>query len=123
MSDTTQQAQDLVEEATLDFTCGDNTQALDKLSQAIAIDADNFGAWHACTEIYYSEKEWEKAREAAEKAQAINPEDIHIHTSLSRIWLALGDKDKAEHWGAEARRLSWKEQLTQSPDSGETTIE
>jgi len=116
-------AQELVEEATLDFTCGDASIALEKLEQALKLDDTSFEAWHALTEIHYAQQDWEQARQAAEKARALRPQDIHIHTSLSRIWLALGSKEKAEHWGAEARRLSWKDQLTQTPDSRETTVE
>jgi hypothetical protein len=36
---------------------------------------------------------------------------VHIHTSLSRIWMELGNKDEAEKHGARARVLGWREQL------------
>ena len=52
---------------------------------------------------------------AAEKAAALEPEDIHIHTSLSRIWMERGDKTRAESHGAKARMLGWKEQLKEPP--------
>ncbi len=101
----------LIEEATLDYTLGDNEKALTKLDKAIKIKPDSFEAWHACAEVYFSMRKLDKALEAAEKAVSISPDDIHIHTSLSRIWMERGDKEKAEHHGAQARMLSWKDEL------------
>jgi hypothetical protein len=48
---------------------------------------------------------------AGEHALALRPKDIHIHTSMSRIWMERGDKAKAEHHGAQARILGWGDQL------------
>lgn len=100
-----------IEDAILDFTMGDNDVAIQKLEKVIELDDTLFDAWHALTEIHYAEKAFDSALLSAEKAHAINPKDVHINTSLSRIWLALGDKEKAEHFGAQARMLGWKEEL------------
>ena len=78
-----------------------------------------FGVWHALTEIYFSEGNYDAALQAAEYAHDINPNDIHINTSLSRIWVERGDKDKAEHFGAQARILGWKNELKSQPEGGE----
>ena len=48
---------------------------------------------------------------AGEQALTLRPKDIHIHTSMSRIWMERGDKTKAEHHGAQARILGWGDQL------------
>lgn len=101
----------LVEEATFDFTLGDNEEALRKLARAQELAPDCFEAWHAMTEVYYTMKDYDKALEAATKAYELNPQDIHINTSLSRIWMHKGDKKMAEHFGAQARTLGWKEEL------------
>lgn len=101
----------LVEDATLDFALGENDAALEKLREALRRHPESFEAWHALTEIYFSMRRLEEALEAGEKARALNPEDIHIHTSLSRIHMERGDKATAEKHGAEARRLGWKEEL------------
>ena len=45
------------------------------------------------------------------QALALRPTDIHIHTSMSRIWMERGDTTKAEHHGAQARILGWGDQL------------
>jgi len=107
---------DLVQEATLDFTMGDNEVAIEKLMKALTYDTDHFDAYHALTEVYYAQEDFDRALEVAEKARALRPEDIQIHTSLSRIWLGKGNKDQAEHFGAQARMLGWKEQLKKPPE-------
>ena len=84
--------QTLVEDATLDFTLGDNEEAINKLKKAININPHYFEAWHALSEVYFSEKIFDQALHAAEKAYSLSPKDIHINTSLSRIWMELGDK-------------------------------
>ncbi|MCD8483467.1 MAG: tetratricopeptide repeat protein [Verrucomicrobia bacterium] len=102
---------DLIEDATLDFTLGDHEAALKKLDAALEADPQSFAGWHAKAEILFDLRQLDQALEAAEKALALDAQDIHIHTSLSRIWMERGDKAKAEHHGAQARILGWKEQL------------
>jgi Flp pilus assembly protein TadD len=113
MSDTS--LQDQIDDATLDFTLGDSESAIAKLSALAESNPDAFGVWHALTEIYFSEGDYDVALEARERAHALAPEDIHINTSLSRIWVERGDKDKAEHFGAQARMLGWKDELKSPP--------
>jgi len=107
--------QDQIDDATLDFTLGDSEAALAKLTALAERHPDAFGVWHALTEVYYAEGDYDTALEAAERAHALSPEDIHINTSLSRIWVERGDKDKAEHFGAQARMLGWKDELKSPP--------
>lgn len=106
----------LVEEATFDFTLGDNEEALRKLNAVTTAHPDCFQAWHALTEIYFSERKLDEALEAAEKAYTLNKDDIHINTSLSRIWIEKGDKTMAEHFGGQARMLGWQQQIDDSED-------
>ena len=47
--------QSIVEDATLDFTLGDNKSAIKKLDEAININSQSFEAWHALAEIYFSD--------------------------------------------------------------------
>jgi len=108
--------QDQIDEATFDFTMGDNAVAITKLTALSEIHPNSFEAWHALTEIYFSEGRYEDALEAAEKAHMLKLDDIHINTSLSRIWVELGNKDKAEHYGAQARMLGWKNELKSPPE-------
>jgi len=108
-----------IDEATLDFTMGDNDSALEKLDAALAEHPDSFEGWHALTEVHFARRDYDKALEAAEKALELRPGDVHINTSLSRIWMERGDKQKAEHYGAQARMLNWKEELKNPSDDDE----
>lgn len=107
--------QQLVDEATFEFTMGDPAAALEKLDAAIKQDPACFAAWHAMAEIQFDQQAYEKALEAGKIAVGIKEDDVHIHTTLSRIWMELGDKDEAEKHGARARLLGWKEQLKEPP--------
>ena len=112
--------QDRIDDATFDFTLGENDSARTKLEALTAEHPGSFEAWHALTEVYFAEGRYDEALEAGERAHALRPDDVHINTSLSRIWVERGDKDKAEHFGAQARMLSWKDELKSPPpdDSG-----
>lgn len=109
----------IVEDATFDFTMGDAEAGIAKLRAALIDEPEAFEAWHALSEIFYSEKRYDEALEAAEKAHKIRPDDLFVNTSLSRIWLEKGSKEKAEHFGAQARMAGWKDQLT-NPASTES---
>ena len=110
--------QDRIDAATFDFTMGDSAAAERCLRELLAENPDCFAAWHALTEVCYAEQNYEAALEAAETAHRLRPKDIHINISLSRIWVQRGDKDKAEHYGAQPRMLGWKEELKSPPPEG-----
>jgi len=107
-----------VQQAILDFTLGDFESALEKLNRVIIETPMCFDAHLAKTEVLYATEKYEEALNAAEAAQTVKQEDVHLKTSLSRIWMQLGDKEKAEKYSAEAKMLSWKEELLQSPQPG-----
>lgn len=112
----------LVEEATFDFTLGDGDAALRKLRQAVEQDPQCVAAWHALAEIALASGKTQDALEAGLRAVELDRKDVHIHTTLSRIYVVLGDKEKAEEHGAQARTLGWKAQLKEKPgeDNGMT---
>jgi len=103
--------QNLVDDATFDFTMGDHTAALEKLTQAVEQAPNAFAAWHALAEIYFQLRQFDEALRAAEHALTISPDDLFVNTTLSRIWMEMGDKATAEKFGAKAKILSWKDQL------------
>lgn len=94
---------------------GDHQAALAKLEQAVKLDPACFAAWHAMAEIQFDKGDYHAALEAGTIAVGIRDDDTHIHTSLSRIWMEMGNKDEAEKHGARARVLGWKEQLKGNP--------
>ncbi len=111
--------QSLVDEATFDFTMGDQTAAIEKLKRATSSVPDSFAAWHALAEINFNLRHFDDALTAAERAHALQPEDLFINTTLSRIWMEKGDKTTAEKFGAKAKMLSWKDQLKNPADYGQ----
>ncbi len=113
-----QRAQALTDEAAFDFAVGDETAALAKLGEATALDAHCFEAWLAKAEVHFSLRQLDEALAAGERAVQLRPKDIHVHTSLSRIWMERGDKTKAEHHGAQARIMGWGDQIKQ-PEGGQ----
>lgn len=113
--------QSLIDDATFDYSTGDNENALSKLERATAAAPDSFEAWHALSEVNFSLRRLDPALAAAERAHALRPGDLFINTTLSRIWMERGDKPKAEHFGAQAKIQSWKEQL-KNPAAGNDSV-
>jgi Flp pilus assembly protein TadD len=108
---TPEELQTLIEEATADYSLGDNEVAVAKLSRATAAAPDSFEAWHALAEVNFSLRRLDDALTAANRAHALQPADLFINTTLSRIWMERGDKARAEHFGAQAKIAGWKDQL------------
>ena len=108
--------QTLIEDATADYALGEPGPALAKLARATAAVPESFEAWHALAEVNFSLRQLDAALTAGERAHALRPGDLFINTTLSRIWMERGDKARAEHFGAQAKIGSWKEQL-QNPEA------
>lgn len=115
---TAEELQHLIDDATFDYTMGEHAAALAKLARATAAAPDSFPAWHAVAEINFSLRRLDAALAAAERAHALRPDDLFVNTTLSRIWMEKGDKAKAEHFGAQAKIQSWKDQL-KNPESAQ----
>ena len=111
LSMTPDELQSLIEDATADYAMGDIKSALIKLSQATTTAPESVEAWHALAEVHFSVRHLDEALRAAERAHALRPGDLFINTTLSRIWMERGDKARAEHFGAQAKIQSWKDQL------------
>ena len=94
----------------------DHEAALAKLARATAAAPAAFEAWHALAEVNFSLRRFDAALGAADRALALRPDDLFINTTLSRIWMEKGDKATAEKYGAQAKILSWKDQL-KNPDA------
>lgn len=107
--------QQLIDDASFEFSMGDTTVAIAKLTEATTLAPDSFDAWHALAEIHFNARNLDEALAAAKRAHQLQPDDIFVNTSLSRIWMEKGDKDQAEHFGARARVLGWKDQLKNDP--------
>ncbi len=108
---TADELQSLIDDATFDYAMGETDEAIAKLDRATQADSGSFAAWHALAEIHFSLRNLDQALHAAEQAHALNDKDLFINTTLSRIWMERGDKAAAEKFGAQAKILSWKDQL------------
>jgi len=108
---TPDELQTLIEDATADYALGDSEASLEKLAQATSAAPDSFEAWHALAEVNFSLRRLDAALAAGERAHSLRPGDLFINTTLSRIWMERGDKARAEHFGAQAKIQSWKDQL------------
>ena len=109
--------QNEIDDAIFNFTLGENAHAKEQLNQLLIKQPKVKEAWHALAEILLSEKDFQLALGAAEKAHAIDDKDLHINTTLSRIWVQIGDQKMAEHFNAQARISGWKNQLKDPPKS------
>jgi len=113
---TPDELQMLIEDATFDYSTGAHDAALAKLTRATTAAPESFEAWHALAEVNFSLRRLDAALAAAERAHTLRPGDLFINTTLSRVWMERGDKAKAEHFGAQARIGSWKDQLQNPGD-------
>lgn len=105
------QLQSQIDDATAEYASGNSEYALEILQAVTAAAPASVAAWHALAEVNFSLRRLDAALAAAERAQALAPNDLFINTTLSRIWMERGDKARAEHFGAQARIQGWKEQL------------
>jgi len=112
---TSQSAEVLVQDAILEFSMGDSEKALTLLDEAIATNAQHFNAHLSKAEVLYAEERYKEALTCAEHAESLDQNDVHLMTTLSRVWMQLGDKEKAEHYGAQAKMMGWKKQLQEEP--------
>ena len=113
---TSDELQTLIEDATADYALGESAASLTKLARATTAAPESFEAWHALAEVNFSLRQLDAALVAGERAHALRPSDLFINTTLSRIWMERGDKARAEHFGAQAKIASWKDQL-KNPDA------
>ena len=118
---TADELQTLIEDATADYALGDADTALEKLRRATTAEPGSFAAWHALAEVNFSLRRLDDALAAAERAHALRADDLFINTTLSRIWMERGDKARAEHFGAQAKIGSWRDQLKNPEPPGSSS--
>jgi len=105
-----------IDDGILAFTMGDSEEALRLLQDVVAQDPTLGEAWLALAEVHFAGRDYDAALTAGRQAALLRPEDVHVHTTLSRVWMERGDKAQAEYHGAQARLLSWKAELRQPPN-------
>jgi len=118
---TADELQTLIEDATADYALGETDAALAKLARATAA-APPLRSLACPRRGQFSIRSLDNALAAADRAHALQPADLFINATLSRIWMERGDKARAEHFGAKAKIQSWKEQLKSPPTPDATGL-
>jgi len=101
-----QEALDLFKEKSLQ-------EAIQKAESILQNDPGFEDAYEALAIFYSLVNRLDEAIETAKKWIRLNPKSKMAHTNLSRFYVQKGLIAEAEHEQAEARRLSWIEELTQ----------
>lgn len=101
---------------------GKHEEAVTALQQALVLDPDHVEAQRALAMTYYHMARYDEAVTAGKRLVELAPEDILARTSLSMAYMKKGMVPEAEHEGAQARLLGWKEQLKKGPGSSGTPI-
>ncbi len=87
------------------------TEAIETLEALLEKDPAFEDAYEALGVLYARMNRLDEAVEIAKKWIRLNPHALMAHTNLSRFYVAKGMIAEAEHEQAEARRLSWIEEL------------
>ncbi len=69
--------------------------AIDRLKKEVETVPDNEIAWANLAQAYLNSNQLEEAKAAAEKALAINPDDVQSNNLIGLYWLNKGDPGKA----------------------------
>ena len=107
------------------------TEAIECYNTALEEDADWVDVLHALAMAQMNSGDGEAAVATGLRIVELDPDDAFAHTSLSIFYMRLsndaekaGDEEEAkrligiaEKEGAEARMISWKEDLKENPDA------
>lgn len=98
-------ADSLIKQGQSEFYGGNLTAALSTFEQAKALSPDHYKAWLFCGFTCLSLGRFEDALQNLQTAEPLNPTDHALHDYLGRVWMALGDDDKALFHFKESARL------------------
>jgi tetratricopeptide (TPR) repeat protein len=101
----------LYDEALRDYRTGNLEEAARKLNDVLTSAPAFEDAYEALSVILYNQKNYDTAVPLIKKWIALNPHSVMAHTNLSRCYAAKGMILEAENEQAEARKLTWKEEL------------
>ena len=115
-----EESQRLYQEAVQLFHSGRLNEALMRLERSLALDPKFPDALESLGVLYAKADRIDEAIETMKRLVKISPNHIMAHTNLSRFYVQKGMILEAEAEQAEARRLSWKEELKAQKLTGST---
>jgi tetratricopeptide (TPR) repeat protein len=80
---------------TIAYETGDRNRALDLFSKVLERKSDHSKALLGLGMVYFSERQYEKARLALEASARIDSDEPKVHYQLVQVYARLGDQDGA----------------------------
>ena len=106
-----EEAERLYQEALESFRSGNIQRAITVLERSLAVKPEFPDALEALGVCYSKENRLDEAIDVMKRLIKMAPNHIMAHANLSRFYVQKGMILEAEQEQAEARRLSWKEEL------------
>ena len=97
-----------LDEAMFAFSQADYQKAVDLLEGILKIYPDQFDALTALSMAYCRLGKLNESLKLGLQAEQIRPHDALVHTNLSLFYVKMGNKEKAEHHGLQAKIASWR---------------
>ena len=97
-----------LDEAMFAFSQADYQKAVDLLEGVLKIYPDQFDALTALSMAHCRLGELNESLKLGLQAEKIRPHDALVHTNLSLFYVKMGNKEKAEHHGLQAKITSWR---------------
>jgi Flp pilus assembly protein TadD len=100
--------QEQFDDAMFEFSTGNCDAAIAGLKAILIQDPACFDALLALGGAYFAKGDYARAIAEGHKAEKMCPQDLFVHTNLSRAYMKAGDKAAAEHHAMQARLASWR---------------
>ena len=111
MSESSQEIEELFDDASGDLALGELEAACEKYQRCVELDPAFFEGWHALGMAHMKLGRYVEAIQAGLKAVDLRPKDQLAWSSLSLFYVRNGQIPEAEAAGAKARVLGWGQQL------------
>lgn len=108
-------SRELYHQALSHYKAGSAGESIRLLGEVIALDPSFEDAYEALAVVLYNHKKYEESIAVAERWAKLNPNSVMARTNLSRCYVAKGMIEEAEREQNEARRLTWKAELSRKP--------
>lgn len=99
------------------FGANEHEQAIAEYEAALALSPEWTEAMHALATSYSKLGNQDKAIEIVQRIIELEPSDAFAYTSLSIFLQRKGLVPEAEKAAAQARMISWKEELKKNPNA------